>query len=500
MHLNPAPAAFGPSHFRHDREVCETAAEPLGRDLKTIVSSLRNTCEFRVINMRKLISLLIVTISVAASCSQVFAQVTVPPLNIKERTLANGLRVVSLQDNSNPTVSIHVWYDVGGKNDPPGKSGFAHMFEHMMFKASKNMPNEKMDRLTEDVGGFNNASTWPDFTNYYEVVPSNHLETLLWAESDRMVNLNVDDANFASERDVVKEEYRQSVLAPPYGKFYWLLDDVTFQKHPYRRGVIGDLDQLNAATRADAEKFYKEYYRPDNAVLIVVGDFDQKQFDAWVEKYFGRIPKPTGTIARVTEVEPEWTTERRFSETGPRVPFPATGIVYRAPRTNSPDIAALRIAANILSGGESSRFYQALVRTQQIAQEADLDLELNTEGGRMSLIGIGSEKGTSENLEKALLAELKKAQDGGVTAKELEKAKNQLIARAIRARETNDGRAIAIERAVAYLGDPKAVNREVAALQAVTAADVQRVLKQYFKDNNRVVIYYNQAKAAEGAK
>jgi zinc protease len=167
---------------------------------------------------------------VIALCTAIvaFAQVKVAPLNIKERTLANGLRVVSVQDNTNPTVSIHVWYDVGGKNDPPGRSGFAHLFEHMMFKATANMPNEKMDRLTEDVGGFNNASTWPDYTNYYEVVPSNHLETLLWAEGDRMVNLNVDETNFLSERKVVQEEYRQSVLDPPYGRLYWYLDDLTF--------------------------------------------------------------------------------------------------------------------------------------------------------------------------------------------------------------------------------------------------------------------------------
>jgi zinc protease len=459
----------------------------------------------RMINLQRGIlmqksKILVCLVALIVTAIPALGQLKVAPLDIKERTLANGLRVVTLQDNSSPTASIHVWYDVGGKNDPPGRSGFAHMFEHMMFKATKHMPNEKMDRLTEDVGGFNNASTWPDFTNYYEVVPSNHLEPLLWAEADRMVNLNVDEGNFASERDVVKEEYRQSVLAPPYGKLYWLLDDITFQKHPYRRGVIGNLDELSKASRADAEKFYQTYYRPDNAVLIVSGDFDQKQFDSWVDKYFGKISKPSSNVPRVSEVEPEWTTERRFNETAPRVPFPATAIVYRAPKTTSPDIPAIRLASAILSGGESSRMYQSLVRTQQIAQQADLDLELNTEGGRMSLIGIGSDKGTSENLEKALLAELKKIQDGGVTAKELEKAKNQLISRAIRARETNDGKAIAIERAVAYVGDPKAVNNEVAQLQAVTSADIQRVMKQYFKDNNRVVIYYNQAKAAEGEK
>jgi zinc protease len=433
-------------------------------------------------------------------CASALAQVKVAPLNIQERVLGNGLKVVSVQDNSSPTVSIHVWYNVGGKNDPVGRSGFAHLFEHLMFKSTRNMPNEKMDRLTEDVGGFNNASTWPDYTNYYEVVPSNHLETLLWAESDRMSNLNVNEANFLSERKVVQEEYRTRVLNQPYGRLYWFLDDVTFQKHPYRRGVIGDLDQLEAATRADAEKFYKEYYRPDNAVLIVVGDFQQAQLDSWVDKYLGAIKKPVDSIARVTEVEPEWTTERRFEKFAPVVPFPATAIVYRAPKTTSPDVPALRLAASILGGGESSRLYMALVRNQQIAQEANLDLTLNAEGGRMALIGIGAEKGTSQNLEAALLAELKKVQDSGVTAKELEKAKNQLISEAVRDRETNDGKAIAIEQAVAYQGDPKAVNKDVAELQAVTAADIQRVMKQYFKDNNRVVIHYNQEKKAEGTK
>lgn len=428
------------------------------------------------------------------------AQLKVAPLEIKERTLANGMRIVSHRDTSSPTVAIHVWYDVGGKNDPTGRSGFAHMFEHMMFKATKNMPNEKFDRLTEDVGGFNNASTWPDFTNYYEVVPSNHLQRLLWAEADRMVNLNVDDANFASEREVVKEEYRQGILAPPYGKLFWLLDDLTFQKHPYKRGVIGNLEELSAATREDAEKFYRTFYRPDNAVLIVAGDFDQAQLDKWVDQYFGSIKRPEDAIPRVAEVEPEWTTERRYNEFGPRVPFPAAALVYRAPRTTSPDIPALRVAALILSGGESSRLYNALVREQEIAQQADLDLELNAEGGRISFVGIGSQKGTSENLEKAWLAELKKIQDSGVTAKELEKAKNQLVSRAVRARENNDGKAIAIERAVAYLGDPKVVNQEVAKIQGVTAADVQRVMKQYFKDNNRVVIHYNQAKETEVTK
>ncbi len=436
--------------------------------------------------MQKIL-LLIATLVLAASG---IAQVKVAPLNIKERTLPNGLKVVSLQDNSSPTVAIHVLYNVGGKNDPQGKSGFAHMFEHMMFKSTKNMPNEKMDRLTEDVGGFNNASTWDDFTNYYEVVPSNYLETLLWAEAERMANLNVDDKNFASERDVVKEEYRQSVLARPYGQFSEYIGSLTYTKHPYKRGVIGNLDQLNAATSADARAFHSLFYRPDNAYLIVVGDFDQKQFDAWTDKYFGKVAKPSSAIPRVTEVEPAKTKEARFEKTAPNVPFPAVAITYLGPRSDSADLPALQVADKILSGGESSRLYQSLVYKQQIAQEASFTIDNKVDGGVLYFEAIASEGKTAPELEKSLLAELKLIQDKGVTATELEKAKNQLIADAVRRRENNDGKAIVIERAIAYQHDPNAVNYDIQRLQAVTAADVLRVMKKYFKENNRTVIYY----------
>lgn len=450
--------------------------------------------------MRKILGMFILLIISLIFSPAMFAQSTISPLNIKQRTLANGLKIVSVQDSSSPTVAIHVWYNVGGKNDPNGRSGFAHMFEHMMFKSTKNMPNEKMDRLTEDVGGFNNASTWDDFTNYYEVVPSNHLEPLLWAEAERMQNLNVDETNFASERDVVKEEFRQSVLAQPYGRFYEFNGSLSYQKHPYKRGVIGNLDELSAATTKDANEFYKTFYRPDNAYLIVVGDFDQKQFDAWTDKYFGSIKQPDSKIPRVTVSEPAWTAERRYEETAPIVPFPATAINYLAPKSNSADMPVLRLAETILSGGESSRLYQEMVRNQQIAQEASFNIDLKVDGGLLSFVGIASEAHTSAELEKAFLTELKKIQENPVDVKELEKAKNQLITQTLRRRENNDGRAIAIERAVAYQGDPTAVNSDIQKLNAVTVADVQRVMKKYFTDKNRVVIYYNQAKKEQESK
>src|SRR5918911_5600143 len=275
------------------------------------------------------------------------AQTRMPQLKFTDRTLPNGLRVLSAPDHSTPTVAIQVWYKVGSKDDPPNRSGFAHLFEHLMFKSTANMRDEMMDRLTEDVGGWNNASTNDDVTNYYEVVPSNYLETLLWAEADRMSSLNVNEKNFHSERDVVKEEFNTSVLAPPYGRLFYDIDKDSFTVHPYHRPTIGSKEDLDASTLEDVRAFHKTFYRPDNAVLIVVGDFEQQQLDAWVDKYFNKIPKPTAPIPRVTVKEPERTSERRFDETGPNVPLPAVAITYPAPPISSPDADVLRGAESI---------------------------------------------------------------------------------------------------------------------------------------------------------
>jgi len=233
------------------------------------------------------------------------AQTKMPQMKFRERTLKNGLRALSVVDKSSPTVAINVWYHVGSKDDPDRRSGFAHLFEHIMFKSTKNMKAEMMDRLTEDVGGNNNAFTEDDVTVYWEVVPSNYLETLLWAEADRLAGLTVDDENFKSERSVVEEEYRQSVLAPPYGKFFYMMTQKSFGSHPYKRPTIGSIEDLDAATLENVQKFHATYYRPDNATLLVVGDFDPKQFDAWVDKYFGSIEKPNLPLPRVDVKEPE---------------------------------------------------------------------------------------------------------------------------------------------------------------------------------------------------
>lgn len=418
------------------------------------------------------------------------AQTKLPRMVYRERTLANGMRVLSVVDKSSPTVAINVWYHVGSKDDPDQRSGFAHLFEHIMFKSTKNMKAEMMDRLTEDVGGNNNAFTEDDVTVYFEIVPSNYLETLLWAEADRLSGLTVDDESFHSERDVVKEEYRTSVLAPPYGKFFYMIQQKSFTIHPYKRPTIGSIEDLDAATTENVKKFHDTYYRPDNATLLVVGDFDPKQLDAWVDKYFATIPKPNLPLPRVQTKEPERTGEKRFTEYGANVPLPGVAITYLIPSQKSADAPALTMADIILSQGRSSRLYQSLIYQQQVAQSANANADLKEDLGLFELTAIVAAGKKPEEAESSLQAEIKKLQDAPVSNAELEKAKTQIITGQLRQRETNNGKANALGQAAVLLGDPNRVNTELEELQAVTAADVQRVAKKYFTDQNRYVFFY----------
>ena len=414
---------------------------------------------------------------------------TFPTLNYKQRTLPNGLEVYTAQERSAPTVTIQVWYRVGSKDDPEGRSGFAHLFEHIMFKSTKNMKAEMMDRLTEDVGGWNNATTFDDSTPYYEVVPSNYLETLLWAEAERMGSLTVDDTAFKSERDVVKEEFRYRILAPPYGRLFYAIEKNSFTKHPYRRPGIGSIEELDAATIDDVRKFHADYYRPDNAILIVVGDFEQQQADAWIDKYFSPIPKPSTEIPRVKLQEPARTEEKRIDEKVANVPLPAVAMTWLGPAASHPDAYALAIAESILGQGESSRMYERLVRGE-IAAEVNVYSDLRQDLGIFAVLAIMSGEHQPAEAEKILREELQKIQDKPVTASELEKAKNQIITGALRERETSNGKAFALGEALILQRDASVVNTGLAKLQAVTAADVQRVMKKYVGEGKAVVITY----------
>ena len=425
---------------------------------------------------------------------------SIKPLDFTCKKLANGLRVYAMPDKDTASVSVAVWYDVGSKDDPQGRSGFAHLFEHLMFKSTTNMPTETFDRLTEDAGGFNNASTWNDFTNYYETVPANHLERVLWGEAERMGSLVIDDASFASEREVVKEELRQRVLGAPYGKLFgFYLSQSAFDVHPYGRPGIGSIEDLDAATTDDVRAFHAAYYRPDNAVMVVSGNFDAAQLDGYVETYFAGIKTPDRPIPRVTAVEPERKAPKSFTVYEPNTPLPAVAITWPSPDAQSPDNAALTMMDAILTSGQSSRLYQSLVYEQQLVTDVGSNFEINADPGTYGLYAIMSDGKSADEGLAGLQAQVKRLRDTPVTQAELDEARNEVITGTLQSRETSDGRADELARSIILFKDARASDDMLAKLQAVTAADVQRVARRIMDDTKSVTIKYLPEETQNGA-
>ena len=423
----------------------------------------------------------------------------VPPVAFHLRVLPNGLRLYTAVDRTTPNVTVQVWYGVGSKDDPKGRSGFAHLFEHLMFKGSRDLPAESFDRLTEDVGGFNNASTTDDYTEYHEVIPANHLQRLVWAEAERMSGLVVDEADFKSERAVVEEELRQRVLADPYGRLFSLdIPEASFTVHPYHRPTIGSIEDLDSASLADVRAFHALYYRPDNASLIVIGNFDPAALDRWVDQYFGAIPRPAEPLQRVTAVEPPRTGPRVIDAYGPNVPLPAEVLSYPAPDAASADAAALKMVDALLSAGKSSRLYDSLVYRQALAQSVFSNADLRQQGGLFAVGVVMADGKTLAQGDAALRAQVARLRDAPVSPAELASARNQLLAATLRGRETVDGRAAELGATLEVEGDAAKVNSDVADLEAVTAADVQRVARAWLRDDRLITIRY-RAEAARPA-
>jgi len=416
--------------------------------------------------------------------------ISVAPIRYTDRSLANGLRVLLVPDLRVPAVAINVAYRVGGKDDPPGRSGFAHLFEHLMFKGTALTAPETIDRLTEDVGGFNNAFTSEDITNYYEVVPSNHLERLLWAEADRLGSLTVNAHNFATEREVVIGEYDQRILAEPYGMLDEIVNREAFEVHPYRRGVIGSPEELNAASLDDVVAFHRTYYRPDNAVLIVVGDFDADVTNAWIDRYFGSIPTPAEPIPRVTAIEPPQTEERRFAFNAPNVPLPAVEEAYHIPPAAHPDAAALDVLETLLGAGRSSRLYTSLVYGKQLASSAYAVADLRQQPGLFG-VRLTCARGVAlATARDALSAELDRVRTEPPGEAELARVRTQIASAFVRSRQTHTGIALALVRATTERSDPAAVNGDLPRYLAVTPSDVLRVANTYLRPENRTAVEY----------
>jgi zinc protease len=453
-------------------------------------------------------TLLVTLLLIAAAGSPppaIAAELSIPPIPYHERTLPNGLQVLSAEDHTSPDVAVQMWYHVGSKDDPQGRSGFAHLFEHLMFKSTKHMHAEQMDRLTEDVGGANNASTGDDVTNYFEVVPSNHLQTLLWAEAERLSNLNVDEKNFKSERAVVEEEYRQSVLANPYGKLFNAIDPSSYTVHPYRRPTIGSIADLEAASLPDVIQFHNTFYRPDNATLIVTGDFDPQQLDAWVDQYFGWIPRPATPIPQVTVQEPSRKKDLRYTVTSETAPLPAVVLTWLVPpAVDAADIIPLQVAAALLATGDSSRFYQSLVYRHQVAQQVGADADARVGPGLFTAYAILASGHPPAEAEKLLNEEIIWLATQPIPAAELEKVKTQLLTAELVQRQTAQGIAFALGQAALIEGGPERANSDLALLQKVSAEDIHRVMQKYITGAHSVTIDYlpqtaAMAPAAKGA-
>ncbi|UAK25098.1 M16 family metallopeptidase [Sphingomonas nostoxanthinifaciens] len=429
-----------------------------------------------------LASALILTTPLAAAAP------VVPPLQYVQRTLPNGLRVFAMPDAGGTTVSVQVWYNVGGRDDPRGRSGFAHLFEHLMFKATRDMAPEQMMRLTEDVGGDINASTDDDFTEYHEVAPANHLERLLWAEAERMGSLVIDQATFAAERDVVKEELRGDAARPYDSLFRLDLPAASYTTASYARSPIGSIADLDAATLADVRAFHADYYRPDNAILVVSGNFDPKQLDAWVDHYFAPIAKPAWPIPRADPAEPPRTAARRYTVHAVNTPLPAVLLSWPLPPATDPDHAAIDVLDGILSSGESSRLYQSLVYRDRIAGETGVMADLRKGTGMITAYALLTGGKTVAEAEAALRREIGRLRDEPVAAEELTRVKNQIITGALKARETAEGRAGTLASDVILENDPNASDRRIAAIEAITPADVQRAARRLLADDRAIVI------------
>lgn len=436
---------------------------------------------------------ILVLSAAAALTARLPASPSAPTLDFTDRTLANGLRVVALEDHATPTVAIQVWYRVGSKDDPPGRSGFAHLFEHLMFKSTKRMPPETLDRLTEDVGGENNAFTTDDVTVYFESVPSHHLERLLWAEAERLGSLTVDEAHFLTERDVVKEEFRQSVLAPPYGEFGEWIFKASFAEHPYKRPTIGNIEELDAASLDEVRAFHATFYRPDNAVLVVVGDFDPPDLARWVDEYFGSIAKPGRPIPRVSVKEPPRGGGRTVREVSPKPPMPALAVTCLGPAVTDPEAPALEILQQVLSGGESSRLFRSLVYEKELAQSAEFTADLRSDLGLLIFELVLASGVEVPVARAALFDEVHRIAAEPVSAGELSTAKNQLLAGRLAGLETAAGKALALGEAAAMRGDPALVNTELARLGAVTADQVQAAARRWLQQP--LVLEYLPAKS-----
>jgi predicted Zn-dependent peptidase len=424
-----------------------------------------------------------------------------PQLPIERHTLPNGLRVTLSPDHRTPIVGVNLWYDVGSKHERAGRTGFAHLFEHMMFQGSANVAKGEHYSLIAGAGGTLNGSTWLDRTNFYETLPAHQLELALWLEADRLANLlpAMTDEKLDNQREVVKNERRWSVDNQPYGTWDEKIQELLFPPdHPYHHSTIGSMDDLNAASLTDVSDFFATFYAPNNAVLSVVGDFEPAEAMTMIERHFGPIranpdlPPPPSTAvdpimgAEVREIVPD------------RVPLPRVYAAYRMPVFGSDAFDALDVAVDLLGSGRASRLYGRLVRERQLAQDVSVMSFPVIGGAAIFCLWATARPGVAHpTLEQALLAEVDQLAADGPTDAELERVRNLHAAAIESSLERIGERADRLSMYACLFDQPERVNTEVSRYRAVDGARVRQAMGASLRPDNRLVLTYVPAEAPE---
>ncbi len=413
-----------------------------------------------------------------------------PPINVKQYTLKNGLRVVLHHDKSTPVVAVNLWYHVGSKNEEPGRTGFAHLFEHMMFQGSKNYNTDYFTPLQE-AGGNINGTTNQDRTYYYETVPSNFLELALFLEADRLGGLleAMTQEKLDNQRDVVKNERRQRVDNQPYGNSFEKIGEIMFPKgHPYNWTTIGSLEDLQAASMDDVKSFFRQYYIPNNTVLVLAGDFEEKQTRKWIDKYFGKIAKGAA-IKRPNPAMPKLDSVIRTVIDDPLAPLPRRYMVWHSVRQYAPDEAALDILGNILSSGRGSRLQSKLIYGKEIAQQIGAGNSSNEIGGMFQIATTARPGKSLDEIEQEINIEIERIKKDPPTAEEINRAKNVIESQTIFGLQTVLGKGSQLSNYAGYIGQPNYFQADLDRYARVTADDISRVANTYLTANHLIMTY-----------
>lgn len=410
-----------------------------------------------------------------------------PPLNIEEFSLSNGLRVVLNHDPAVPVVAVAVYYNVGSRNEREGRTGFAHLFEHMMFQGSENVPKAGHFQYIMKAGGTMNGTTSSERTNYFETMPADQLPLALWLESDRMRSLAVTQENLDNQREAVKEEKRLRYDNQPYGQIFDMISSMIYKNFANAHSTIGSMEDLDDATVDDVREFFRVYYAPNNAVLVLSGSFEREAAKQLVETYFGDIPSQPEP-AEIDVSEPSEVSDDYREWDDPHAPLPAFLMGWKIPPRNTREFKTLYLAGKLLYDGESSRLYQKLVK----GDESVVQLFGFTDERRgPSSILIGAIPKPDQDLSairSAIMAEITSISDMGPTSDEIMKLQNQLINDAVRMRQSSMTRAQAIAEYTLYDGDPKLINAEMDELLSITAEEIRQTVSEYLNTDNRSLL------------